>query len=335
MKVIIATPVFPPEIGEISVYVKRFAKELKASAEEVTVLAYANHVEEIPEVKIRRVKKSNSLLIRLLEYTAALFRLSVGADVIYVCNTLASGLPAIIVGAIRNIPVIVRFAEDEVSERELRMNGKKKNPDKFSSEEDRPVKIRMLLALQQWVLNKASAISAGDAFLNEMLALTYEIPAEKISINRTPAPTPEILPIPPENFPRRILFALTEESKNKKEELNEIMDALKMEFPDAELFPIEESRISRAEKWHLLKSSGVCVFFSWDMESSLYACALSSGIPIVPFSEKDRVKTAVSKIMSDPEARTAAISEGKAILAAEYSWEAHLRNFIGLIPHSK
>ena len=326
MKAIIATPVFPPEIGETSVYAKKFAKELSASSfGEVIVLAYANAFEDIPGVRIYGVKKNKFLLVRLLQYTVKLFFISSGADVIYVCNTLASGLPATIVGALRSIPVVVRFAEDEVSERVLRTETGK----------DASLKIRVLLALQQWVLKKAHTISAGDTFLDEVLSLSYGISKEKIRVNHTPASQPEFLPVPFENCPHRVLFALTEESKDEKEKLEQIANSLKEEFSDAEVFPIEESHISSAEKWYLIENAGACLFFSWDIETPLYVRALSSGVPIVVFGGEEQAREAITKIMKDAEARGLAISEGNAILAAEYSWQAHLRNFTSLIPHAK
>ncbi|MFA5831668.1 MAG: glycosyltransferase [Candidatus Paceibacterota bacterium] len=322
MKAVIAAPVFPPEVGNVSVYVKRFAKELcKASFGDVVVLAYANTFEEIDGVKIHCIKKSDPLLIRLFLYTVKLFRLSRGADVIYVYNTFASGLPAVVVGGLRGIPVILRFSEDEVSQR---ASAPRKN--NFFT-------IRLLSFLQKRILKRARAISADGDFLAEVLFLSYEVPKEKIRIDRNPAPKPETLPFPPEFFPHRILFASTAENEARKEELEELENSLRKKIPDAGIFPLDEANISRAEKWHLLRGAGVILFFSCDVGYSLYACALSSGIPAVIFSSKEQAEKTLTDILENPGTRREAIANGNSILKEEYSWEAYVRNFTDFILH--
>ena len=57
------------------------------------------------------------LFIRMVIFTIKLFIASRGADVIYVQKAAAAGLPAVIVGLLCRIPVVVNFINGEAWER--------------------------------------------------------------------------------------------------------------------------------------------------------------------------------------------------------------------------
>lgn len=120
MKIIIATPIYPPEIAEPAQYVKKLASRW-SDKHEVVIITYANAVEKIPNVKIVAINKHWPLLLRFIKYTFNLLKMAQGADIIYAQNAVAVGLPAIIVKTLLNIPVVIRFAEDEAWKRSIQL----------------------------------------------------------------------------------------------------------------------------------------------------------------------------------------------------------------------
>lgn len=122
MKIILATPLYPPEISESARYVKELAKRL-IKRHEITVVAYAHLPENVPGVRIISVNKRRPLPFRLVAYTLALWRAARAGDVIYAENGASVELPAGLVALITRRPLIFHMgdknAEMRASENKL------------------------------------------------------------------------------------------------------------------------------------------------------------------------------------------------------------------------
>lgn len=116
MKIVLATPLFPPEIAEPAPYVKELAKRLGA-LHEVTVVAYAHLPEEVPNVRIVEVDKRRPLLVRLLAFTYMLCRSVRQADVVYAMNGASVELPALLASFVCRTPLIFAVADRAAHER--------------------------------------------------------------------------------------------------------------------------------------------------------------------------------------------------------------------------
>jgi hypothetical protein len=96
MKIVLATPLYPPDIAEPAPYVKELAKRLKLH-HEVTIVAYGHLPEKVPGVKIVAVPKNRMLPLRLIDYTFKLLQAARGADIIYAQNGASVELPAALI----------------------------------------------------------------------------------------------------------------------------------------------------------------------------------------------------------------------------------------------
>jgi glycosyltransferase involved in cell wall biosynthesis len=110
MKIVVATPLYPPEIGDPAPYVKELAKRLQGR-HEVTVVAYGRLPEQVPGVRIISVDKRRPLPARLLAYTRALARAAKSADLIYAMNGASVELPTLILSLISRTPIIFGIAD--------------------------------------------------------------------------------------------------------------------------------------------------------------------------------------------------------------------------------
>ena len=95
MRILIATPLYPPEIAEPAPYAKELARRLSES-HEVTVVAYTHLPEELPDVRVIAIDKRLPLVRRLALFTRALARASQDADVVYALNGASVELPFLI-----------------------------------------------------------------------------------------------------------------------------------------------------------------------------------------------------------------------------------------------
>lgn len=100
MKIVLATPLYPPDIAESAAYVKELATRLRKE-HDVTIVAYAHIPERVPGVAIVTVEKRQPLPLRLTAYFGALWRASRGADILFVENGASVELPAALVSLFR------------------------------------------------------------------------------------------------------------------------------------------------------------------------------------------------------------------------------------------
>jgi hypothetical protein len=110
MRIVLATPLYPPEIAEPAPYVKELAKRL-SGRHLVTIVAYTRLPEKVPGVSIIVVDKRRPLPFRLLSYFFALLRAAQNADIIYALNGASVELPVALVSLIIRRPLIIRIGD--------------------------------------------------------------------------------------------------------------------------------------------------------------------------------------------------------------------------------
>jgi len=116
MKIVLATPLYPPEVADEASYVKELAKRL-LTTNEVTVAAYAHLPEAIPGVSVIAVDKQQQFLLRLASYARTLLRVVREADVLYVVNGASVELPAALVATVTRVPLVLCIADQSAHER--------------------------------------------------------------------------------------------------------------------------------------------------------------------------------------------------------------------------
>ena len=119
MKIIIATPLYPPEISGTATYVKELAKHLSGK-HEVIIVAYGHIPEKVNGVKIYTINKNRPIFIRLVAYTLSLWQIYRGVDIIYSQNGASVELPIIIVSIFTGIPIVFSISDIMAHERASR-----------------------------------------------------------------------------------------------------------------------------------------------------------------------------------------------------------------------
>lgn len=111
MRILLVTPLYPPDIADPAPYVKELAARL-ARSHSVTILAYNHLPEKIAGVDIVTVEKSKPLPMRLFKMFAATFRLGRKCDVLYVQNGPSTELPVALVTLLIRKPYILRLGDE-------------------------------------------------------------------------------------------------------------------------------------------------------------------------------------------------------------------------------
>ena len=179
MRILITTPIWPPEIGGPATYIKELISHLPGHYQS-TVLAFADNPEDLPEVPFVSISKKNPLPIRQLRFFKKLLDLGKNTDVIYAQNPMAVGVPSIVASHILKKPLILKFVGDNAWESAFRNGQTKKLLEEFLKNPDAGFKNKLRLLVQKWVFRRASKIIVPSNFLGRILVTYYKIPVEKI-----------------------------------------------------------------------------------------------------------------------------------------------------------
>ena len=367
MKIILATPLYPPEIGGPATYVKELAERLR-DEHEITIVAFASTSEKVPGTKLITVSKRRLLPVRLLKFTYVLYKAARGADVIYVQNAVAAGLPAVLVKALTGIPVVVKFVGDEAWERASQLRETSKQLEAFLASPEGSFKIRLIMRIQRFVLRRADAVTTPSAYLTEAIIRTYGVPRKRTIVNYNAAEKTEVLPFTEKVVPHQLVTTARLVEWKGVDGIIRATALLTREFPDVHLLiagdgPEEASlkglaaelgvekhitflgRISRAETWHIRKSSQVYVLnsnyeglphtalTSFAAEIPMVATDIPgtneavydevSGLLVAP-GDDEALARAITRLFNDPALCARIVAGGKQILAEKFSWQAHI-----------
>lgn len=110
MRILLITPLYPPDIAELAPYVKELSTRL-VLAHTVTILTYGHLPETIPDVTIVSIEKTSILPIRLFRFFIALRRCAQRVDVIYTQNGPSVELPILLHSFISHVPMFIRIGD--------------------------------------------------------------------------------------------------------------------------------------------------------------------------------------------------------------------------------
>jgi glycosyltransferase involved in cell wall biosynthesis len=284
MKIIIATPIYPPEIGGPATYTKELCERLH-DEHEITVVAYTDVREPFKGTTLVPVSKQRPLLTRLIKYFLAVYRASKDADLIYVQNAMAAGLPVALVSILRHKPFVLKFVGDEAWERATQHRLTEKRLEDFLSSPEGGLKIKFMMAIQEFVLKRASVVTTPSAYLLEELKKTYGVKDKQAVVNYNAAEETEVLPFDATKVPHQIATTARLVAWKGIDGMIRALKIVREKFPDAKLVVAGDGpelenlkklkselglddavellgKVSRAETWQLRKRSELYVLNS-------------------------------------------------------------------------
>ncbi|MDP3729366.1 MAG: glycosyltransferase [bacterium] len=123
MKIVIATGIFPPDIGGPALYSKQLAHLFTKKGIAVSVITYGIPDASSKEFKVFGVSRAWPPVLRQFLYCYDVFMHARGSDAIIAFDSLGAGLPAVIVGKILRKKVLIRLGGDFIWEKYIRQSG--------------------------------------------------------------------------------------------------------------------------------------------------------------------------------------------------------------------
>jgi len=284
MKIVIATPIYPPEIGGPATYTKELCERLH-DQHEITVVAYTDVREAFPKTILVPVSKQRPMLTRLVKFFLAVYKASKDADLIYVQNAMAAGLPVALASMILNKPFALKFVGDEAWERATQNKLTEKKLEDFLSSPEGGPKIKLMMMIQGFVLRRARIVTTPSAYLLEELKKTYGVKNERAVVNYNAAEETEVLPFAAKKITHQIATTARLVAWKGIDGMIRALKIVREKFPDAKLVVAGDGpelenlkklkselglndavellgKVSRAETWQLRKCSEIYVLNS-------------------------------------------------------------------------
>ena len=189
MKIVIASGIYPPDIGGPATYSRLIAGEFTKRNIEVSVICYSDKsgsgFEEsqapgFEQFKVVRISRKNNLFFRYLFYSLNLFKLARKADLIYAQGPLGAGLPALFVAKILRKRFVVKIVGDYAWEQGVNQFGVKDLIGEFQIKKY-DSKIERIRKIQKFVIKRADKVITPSDFLKGIVK-AWGVKEERIKV---------------------------------------------------------------------------------------------------------------------------------------------------------
>ncbi len=158
MRLLIATPLYPPEPGGPATYAKILEHELPGQGIQVALLKFSS---------VRRFPK----LIRHIAYFLLLLRAGRDADAILALDPVSTGLPAMLAARMLKKPFFVKVVGDYAWEQGTQRFGIRTTLDEFVRTKHVPFQVSVLRSIQGMVARAARTVIVPSEYLRGILGV--------------------------------------------------------------------------------------------------------------------------------------------------------------------
>ncbi|MBI4099511.1 glycosyltransferase family 4 protein [Candidatus Microgenomates bacterium] len=163
MKILITTPIFPPEIRGPAIYTYQLCQQLKAKNQECVIVTFTQDPQPIPAVTVVSLSQGGNSFTRQWRLFREILILGKNSEIIYAQGADVVGLASVLAGKLLSKKVIIKFVGDLSDE--LKRDFGHDN---------------YLVRLATWVsLRLADKIIYPAKHLQKSMNKRYSIPADK------------------------------------------------------------------------------------------------------------------------------------------------------------
>jgi len=186
MKIILATGIYPPDIGGPATYVRAFAEELSHAGHEVSVVTYGRMNNKQLEMqndpwKVIHVSKNGGPLLRWLRYARVLKKVARNADIVEAFSSVSVGVP-LMFARLKGPKKVLRLGGDFFWERYTDHGGVKSLKEWYAS---RP---RSMFVIQKILASFNHVVFSTD-FQKTLYRKCFRLPMHSVIENALPAGT--------------------------------------------------------------------------------------------------------------------------------------------------
>ncbi|TSC69898.1 MAG: group 1 glycosyl transferase [Parcubacteria group bacterium Gr01-1014_49] len=168
MKLVIATPLYPPDIGGPATYAKILEEGLPGKGIEVELVKFSD---------VRHLPK----LIRHYAYYRRVRKAARHANVVLALDPVSVGLPAMYAAKRAGKPFVVKIVGDYAWEQGVQRFGVTQELDDFVNINHVPFPVRILRRIQTRVARNAARIIVPSPYLQDIVT-AWGIPREKVAV---------------------------------------------------------------------------------------------------------------------------------------------------------
>jgi len=170
MKILIATGIYPPQVGGPAYYAKGLSEALQEAGHEVQVVTYGS---------LMRLPTG----VRHLAFLARLMPKVLWAERIIALDTFSVALPVALATRVLRVPFVVRTGGDFVWEEYLERTGESiPLKDFYTTSRSYTFKERLILRATQYVLERANVVLFSTALQRDVWTAAYTIAPERVRL---------------------------------------------------------------------------------------------------------------------------------------------------------
>jgi len=224
MRLLIATPLYPPEPGGPATYARLLEAQLPQVGIQVALLKFS---------AVRRLPK----IVRHVYYTFLLLRAGRDADAILALDPVSTGFPAMVASLALRKPFFVKIVGDYAWEQGSQRFGVRESLDHFVHNRHVPMGVAVLRNVQTMVARQAKMIIVPSNYLRTIVSL-WGIPSQKISVvyNAMQTEVAGVVPLTVQHMtrPRVVSVGRLVPWKGMPGVIDAVVD-IKAEFPEVTL----------------------------------------------------------------------------------------------------
>jgi len=180
MKILLATGIYPPDIGGPATYVKTLKEELPKRGIGVRVLTYGETEACDQENDVIRISRKQNIIFRYWRYFWQAMKLAGGADLVYAQDPVSVGLPVCLACFLKRKKYILKIVGDYAWEQGRQRSGIKDNLDDFQGKKY-GLSVELWRFIESLVAKNARLVITPSAYLKN-IALKWGIRDDKIKV---------------------------------------------------------------------------------------------------------------------------------------------------------
>ncbi len=203
LRVLIATGIYPPDIGGPATYSHTIADELSARGIKVAIVTYGDRItnnqdtitKQIPNSKfqIHRISRKLPKGIRHLFYFLSVLWNGMRADVVFAQQPVSEGVPAMLAATILRKKFVLKVVGDYAWEQGVQRFGVTDLLDDFLKKKYR-FRVQALRKLESWTAKRADCVITVSHYLAGVVA-QWGVPQKRIVVIANAVEIPASLPI--------------------------------------------------------------------------------------------------------------------------------------------